>query len=100
METLKECGLPNSYERGPRAAWKSGLVLALTAAVLWGVLPIALDVVLERLDAYTLTWYRFTTAALSQGIILAATNSLSTLKSLSRRGWFLLGIALAGLTGN
>ncbi|MCK7510165.1 MAG: hypothetical protein MZV70_43090 [Desulfobacterales bacterium] len=44
--------------------WRLGLALALTTAVCWGLLPIALEV-----DArpawmpWTLTWYRFATAA-------------------------------------
>ncbi len=80
--------------------WKLGLALALTTAVLWGVIPIALDVVLRALDAYTLTWYRFAIAGLSLGVILASTNGLPALGSLSRRGWVLLAIALVGLTGN
>ena len=80
--------------------WKLGFVLALTSAVLWGVLPIALAVVLETLDAYTITWYRFATAGLSLGVILALTGSLPSLESFSRRTWLLLAVALAGLTGN
>jgi drug/metabolite transporter (DMT)-like permease len=50
--------------------------MALTAAILWGVLPIALDVVLEYLDVYTLTWYRFAAACLTLGVILRAKNHL------------------------
>ena len=80
--------------------WKIGLVLALTAAALWGVLPIALAVVLRGLDAYTLTWYRFATAGMSLGVILAVTGGLPALESFSRPVWLLLAVALAGLTGN
>ena len=80
--------------------WKIGLALALTTAVLWGVLPIALSVVLRGLDPYTLTWYRFATSGLLLGIILAAVNGLPAMGSLGRHEWLLLGVALAGLTGN
>jgi drug/metabolite transporter (DMT)-like permease len=80
--------------------WKVGLAMALTAAILWGVLPIALDVVLENLDVYTLTWYRFTSACLTLGVILRVTNQLPTLKSFPRSVWLLLGGAFVGLTGN
>lgn len=44
--------------------WKFGLLLALTTAVLWGVLPIALKGVMETLDPITTTFFRFALAAL------------------------------------
>jgi len=68
--------------------------------VLWGVLPIALTVVLERLDPYTLTWYRFATAGLSLGLILGANNNLPRPKTFNRSIWVVLTVALSGLTGN
>jgi drug/metabolite transporter (DMT)-like permease len=39
--------------------WRLGLALSLTTAVLWGVLPIALTIVLKVVDAYTVSWFRF-----------------------------------------
>jgi drug/metabolite transporter (DMT)-like permease len=68
--------------------------------VLWGVLPIALTVVLESLDPYTLTWYRFAVAGLSLALILRATNNLPSPKTFDRSVWILLIVALLGLTGN
>ena len=47
--------------------WQLGLALALTTAVFWGLLPIALKVTLTGMDAWTLTWYRFTSAAIALG---------------------------------
>ena len=44
--------------------WKFGLLLALTTAILWGVLPIALKGVMETLDPITTTFFRFALAAL------------------------------------
>ena len=80
--------------------WKLRLALALTTAVCWGMLPIALKLTLHGMDPVTITWYRFTTAALVLGTILAATGGLPTLHSLDRPIWLLLAIALAGLTSN
>ena len=80
--------------------WKVGLTLAFTAAGLWGVLPIALELTLGGLDPYTLTWYRFAVSSLLLGLILAARGGLPAVKSLSGRGWVLLGIALGGLVSN
>ena len=42
--------------------WKLGLALALVTAVCWGLLPIALRIVLDGMDAWTITWYRFAVA--------------------------------------
>jgi drug/metabolite transporter (DMT)-like permease len=78
----------------------TGLVLALTAAVLWGVLPIALEVVLQRLDPYTITWYRLGSAGIILFLILAARGGLPRLQSFNRIAWTLLAIGSLGLTGN
>jgi drug/metabolite transporter (DMT)-like permease len=80
--------------------WKLGLSLALLTAAFWGLLPIALAITLRTLDAYTLTWFRFLTAALALGGILAAMGRLPVLRSVGRHGWIVLFIALAGLVGN
>src|SRR5688572_6005320 len=84
----------------PTGRWKIALPLALTTALMWGILPIALAVVLRGLDPYTVTWYRFATAGVMLGAILAAANNLPALGSLSREAWFLLAVAVAGLAGN
>lgn len=80
--------------------WKLGLALALVTAAFWGLLPIALAIVLSTLDAYTITWFRFLTAALGLGAILAAMGRLPALGSIGRRGWTMLAVALGGLVGN
>jgi len=100
MKTVNEHAAAPLHFHKTTGRWKLGLAMALTAAILWGVLPIALDVVLENLDAYTVTWYRFAAASLMLGLILRATNQLPKLKPLSRSVWLLLGLAFAGLTAN
>src|SRR5690349_8956953 len=80
--------------------WKLGLGLATLTAALWGVLPVALTIVLTTVDPYTITWFRFLTAALGLGLILAAMGRLPKLGTIDRRGWLVLLIALAGLFGN
>lgn len=47
--------------------WKRGFVLALVTATAWGLLPLALKITLDVLDPYTITWFRFLTAALVLG---------------------------------
>jgi drug/metabolite transporter (DMT)-like permease len=84
----------------PYPHWRLALILALLAAALWGVLPIALRIVSGGMDPITVTWYRFGTAALLLGIYLAFSGGLP---QLSRLSWAVRGLLLAaalGLTAN
>jgi len=80
--------------------WKLGFFLALSTASLWGVLPIALKIVLQALDPYTVTWYRFASSGLVLGMMLAAAGQIPKVKALGLSIWVLLAIAFVGLTGN
>ncbi|MDX1677361.1 DMT family transporter [Arsukibacterium sp.] len=78
-----------------------GLTLALTTAILWGMLPIALKIVLDVLSANTITAIRFLAAAVIVGLWLAARGKLPPIKLLFHRkvGWLMM-IAVAGLLSN
>jgi len=80
--------------------WRLGLALALTTAVCWGLLPIALEVTLEGMDAWTITWYRFATAAVVLGAYLAWRRRMPLRRPLTRRGWMLYAVALVCLVAN
>ena len=80
--------------------WRLGLALSLGAAVMWGVLPIALKAMLIELDAYTVTWARFGLAALVLWVYLAASRRLPRLGRLAPRGGSLLVVAILGLAAN
>lgn len=80
--------------------WKLGFALALTTAIVWGLLPIALKIALQGMDPYTITWYRFAVSALVLGAILAATRRLPAFSRLASVHWGLLTVALLGLVGN
>jgi len=80
--------------------WKLGLSLALTTSICWGLLPIALTICLTAADAYTITWFRFLTAALILGAWLARNHNLPHLKTVLHTRLGLFCIALAGLAGN
>ena len=80
--------------------WQLGLALALTTAVCWGLLPIALKITLAGMDAWTLTWYRFAAAAVALGAFLAWRRRLPLRTLLDRRGAWLYAVALLGLVGN
>ncbi|MCW8092233.1 DMT family transporter [Alteromonas sp. ASW11-130] len=53
-----------------------GFILALTTALLWGVLPVFLVLCLHVMDSKTITLYRFLFAAVAVGLILLRKNSL------------------------
>lgn len=53
-----------------------GLILAMTTAIMWGILPLALKSVLVLMDAYTITWYRFIFAAFFVTLLLSSKRKI------------------------
>lgn len=88
-------GLPKSLGN-----WKLGFALALTTALFWGILPIALKVALTELDAWTITWCRFAGAALAVGLWLAFRRELPLSALRDRKVWRWLLPGCLGLIGN
>jgi drug/metabolite transporter (DMT)-like permease len=80
--------------------WRLGFTLALTTAALWGLLPIALKVVLEGMDAFTIVWWRFAAAMAGLGVFLALRGALPRLAGKGRTAIALLAIATLTLIGN
>lgn len=77
-----------------------GFCLALTTAVLWGMLPIALKIVLTDLTANTITWVRFLAAAIFVAVVLYKHDSLPSLSKARGKVLKLLIIAVVGLLLN
>ena len=84
----------------PTGRSRLGFALAATTMVLWGTLPLALKLSLQRLDAATITWFRFGAASLVLGAWLAWRGRLPPLSKLGRSGWALLAAAVLGLSAN
>ena len=82
------------------ANWRLGFTMALTTAVLWGMLPIALKVVLAGMDAWTISWWRLAASMLGLGAFLAWRGQLPRLRDAGRVGLSLLGVALVTLVAN
>jgi drug/metabolite transporter (DMT)-like permease len=80
--------------------WRLGLALSLLTASLWGVLPIALKITLQKLDVYTVTWFRFLVSFGLLAIYLAARGELPELKKIRSASGMLLAIAILFLAGN
>jgi drug/metabolite transporter (DMT)-like permease len=80
--------------------WRLGLALSLLTVLLWGVLPIALKIMLQVLDVYTLTWFRFAIAFGLLAIYLALRRKLPSLQQLRSASLGLLAIATIFLAVN
>nr|WP_286947027.1 DMT family transporter [Pseudomonas sp. UBA6718] len=80
--------------------WLFGLLLALTTAVLWGILPIKLKEVLQVMDPVTVTWYRLLVSGVLLFLWLSTQRRLPRFAPLGRRGQGLLVLAIFGLTSN
>lgn len=76
------------------------MALSLLTAFLWGILPIALKVVLQKLDVYTVTWFRFLVSFGLLAVYLTARRELPALRKLRSQSWMLLAIAILFLAGN
>lgn len=80
--------------------WQLGMGLAMVTALFWATLPISLKISLEALDAWTITWVRFVSAAIALLIWLALKGQLQAFSGLPRRTWGMMALAALMLTGN
>lgn len=86
--------------QGVSGNWRLGFTLSLFTAVMWGLLPIALKIVLEGMDPYTITWWRFAVSMASLGLFLAARGQLPRLAGAGASAIALLIVAMLTLIGN
>ena len=77
-----------------------GFFLAMTTAVFWGALPIAMKQAVEVMDPFTIVWYRFIVAAFGLGLFLMWRKKLLIISNLGRMGCVVLIIGSLGLAGN
>lgn len=84
----------------PSGRWRLGLVLSLLCVFLWGLLPVALKILLRAMDPYTITWYRFVAAASLLGSYLVFRGRIPRLRGIRKRISVLLVLATLGLGGN
>lgn len=86
--------------RGVSGNFRLGFTLSLCTAVLWGLLPIALKVVLAGMDAYTITWWRFAVSMAGLGAFLAWRGEMPRFSGIGRGAILLLAVALLTLVAN
>lgn len=81
--------------------WKLGLVLSLITVVMWGALPIALKGILDDIDSYTITWFRFSVSVVLVGLILFYKNSVPSFNWIKNSSNVkLFSLVIFGLTSN
>lgn len=81
--------------------WRFGFALSLLTMFLWGILPIALSIVLPVLDVYTITWFRFLISFGLLSVILTLRKELPNRKKLFSTSVLKLGaIAIINLAIN
>lgn len=80
--------------------WRLGLGLSLGAVLMWGLLPIALSGLLGRMDAITITWFRFAGAGVVLIFPVLRSRGLAPIAGGGWRTIGLLAVAIAGLVAN
>jgi drug/metabolite transporter (DMT)-like permease len=77
-----------------------GLFLSLLTALMWGTLPIALQLLMQSLDVNTITWARFVFSAAFVWVVLQRRGELPHLRSFDRRTLLLTSVAIVALMAN
>ena len=80
--------------------WKLGLLLSLGTVLFWGVLPIALKILLGSMDAFTIVWYRFLAAGIVLGVYIFWKKDFTFFKKIKLNLIGLLAVTIIGLCGN
>jgi drug/metabolite transporter (DMT)-like permease len=80
--------------------WQLGLGLSIVTVLLWGLIPLALGVVLQSIDVATVNAFRFLSSFVLLGSYLASRQQLPTVKQLRATSPILMLVAIGGLTCN
>jgi drug/metabolite transporter (DMT)-like permease len=80
--------------------WRLGLSLSIVTVVLWGLIPLALGVVLQAVDVATVNAFRFLSSFVLLGSYLASRQQLPTIKQLQATSPVLMLVAIGGLSCN
>lgn len=80
--------------------WKLGLGFTLVTVLMWGLLPIALKVVLAVMDPVTISWYRFSLSAFIALLWYGWQRGAELRKLIFGRHWPLSLAAVIGLLSN
>jgi len=96
-KNLNQEDLTGNFKKmnSPLYNWKIGLSLSLLVVFFWATLPVALNVGLKAMDAWTLTWLRFCIAAIVTLFVIFLSGSWKGFIKLTLSNW--IWLFLAGL---
>ncbi|MCK3657574.1 transporter [Pasteurellaceae bacterium Pebbles2] len=77
-----------------------GFLFALTTAMAWGSLPLALKQVVAVMKVETIIWYRFMVATVALFLLLMVSKKLPKLAQFNRTYWWWTVFGVFGLAGN
>jgi drug/metabolite transporter (DMT)-like permease len=77
-----------------------GFFLSLITALSWGSLPIAMQLLLQELDAFTISWARLVFSAIFVWYLLRQRGKLPAVRSFGRRTLLLATVAMLSLMAN
>jgi len=80
--------------------WRLGFGLALTTAVLWGAVPLAMTPLVSSMDAVTISWFRFVSSGLFLLAFFAASGRLRVPRRIGRGALLIFVVAVLALIGN
>ncbi len=80
--------------------WQLGLCLSLVAAFSWGILPILLKTLLDKVDVYTISCSRFLIAGIMLSILVTSRKRLPAISKLRSPVLWLFAVAIVMLGGN
>lgn len=84
----------------PRGLRQNGVFFAFITAFFWATLPVGLKLTVERVDPFTITWFRALVASIAFTVFAGSRGELAAFAQLDRRAWGTLVLAAAMLTGN
>jgi drug/metabolite transporter (DMT)-like permease len=77
-----------------------GLSLSLLTALMWGTLPLAMQLLLSVMDASTITWVRFLFSSFFVASVLLRRGQLPQISNYSSKILFMIAIAVIALVSN
>ncbi len=77
-----------------------GAALAFTTALFWGVLPVVIRVLVDRVDVLTIVWYRLLGAAVILALFIIRRYGFAPVFRLRGAAFPLTAVTIIGLVGN
>ena len=80
--------------------WQLGLTLSLSAAMMWGLMPVVIKATLNHVDVVTMNWFRITTGVILLGLLFALKGGIRFHRWKKPATLGLIALAMVGMLGN